>query len=83
MKFSIDGQVVLLRAPEGPLAAYIKRFVASLSVRGETRSLRHTARPIRSSGGALASGCNQDRYDSKYRLRSHGDPPPPHTRRHT
>ena len=31
MKFSIDGQVVLLRAPEGPLAAYIKRFAGSLS----------------------------------------------------
>lgn len=34
MKFSIDGQVVLLRAPEGPLAAYIKRFAGSLSEQG-------------------------------------------------
>lgn len=34
MKFSIDGQVVLLRAPEGPLAAYIKRFAGSLSEEG-------------------------------------------------
>ena len=34
MKYIIDGQVVLLRAPEGPLAAYIKRFAASLSEQG-------------------------------------------------
>ena len=34
MKFIIDGQVVLLRAPEGPLAAYIKRFAGSLSEQG-------------------------------------------------
>ena len=34
MKFSVDGQVVLLRAPEGPLAAYIKRFAGSLSKQG-------------------------------------------------
>ena len=35
MKFTIDdSQVVLLRAPEGPLAAYIKRFAGSLSEQG-------------------------------------------------
>ena len=34
MKCIIDGQVVLLRAPEGPLAAYIKRFAGSLSEQG-------------------------------------------------
>ena len=34
MQFSIDGQVVLLRAPEGPLAAYVKRFAGCLSEQG-------------------------------------------------
>ena len=34
MRYIVDGQVVLLRAPEGPLAAYIKRFAASLSEQG-------------------------------------------------
>ena len=34
MKYNVDGQVVLLRAPEGPLASYIKRFAASLSEQG-------------------------------------------------
>jgi len=34
MRYNVDGQVVLLRAPEGPLAAYIKRFAASLSEQG-------------------------------------------------
>jgi site-specific recombinase XerD len=34
VKFSIDSQVVLLRAPEGPIAAYIKRFAESLSEQG-------------------------------------------------
>jgi hypothetical protein len=34
MRYNVDGQVVLLRAPEGPLAAYIKQFAASLSDQG-------------------------------------------------
>lgn len=34
MRYIVDAQVVLLRAPEGPLAAYIKRFAASLSEQG-------------------------------------------------
>jgi site-specific recombinase XerD len=34
VRYIVDGQVVLLRAPEGPLAAYIKRFAASLSEQG-------------------------------------------------
>ena len=34
MRYIVDDQVVLLRAPEGPLAAYIKRFAASLSEQG-------------------------------------------------
>jgi integrase/recombinase XerD len=34
VKYVVDGQVVLSRAPEGPLAAYIKRFAASLSEQG-------------------------------------------------
>ena len=34
MKFSIDGQVVLLRAPEGLLEACIERFAGSLSEQG-------------------------------------------------
>ena len=34
MRYIVDGQVVLLRAPEGPLAAYIKRFAASLREQG-------------------------------------------------
>ena len=41
MKFSIDGQVVLLRAPEGPLAAYIKRFAGFLSEQGYARDSIH------------------------------------------
>ena len=34
MKYIIDGQVVLSRAPEGPLAAYIKPFAGSLRKQG-------------------------------------------------
>ena len=34
MKYIIDGQVVLSRAPEGPLAAYIKPFAGSLREQG-------------------------------------------------
>jgi site-specific recombinase XerD len=34
VKCTIDGQVVLLRAPEGPLAAYIKAFAGSLRKQG-------------------------------------------------
>ena len=34
MRYIVDGQVVLLRAPEGPLAAYVKRFAESLSEQG-------------------------------------------------
>ena len=34
MKFNIDSQVVLLRTPEGPLGAYIKRFAGSLRQQG-------------------------------------------------
>jgi integrase/recombinase XerD len=41
VKFSIDGQVALLRAPEGPLAAYIKRFAGSLSEQGYTPDSIH------------------------------------------
>lgn len=34
MRYIVGGQVLLSRAPEGPLAAYIKRFAASLSEQG-------------------------------------------------
>ena len=34
MRYIVDGQVVLLRAPDGPLAPYIKRFAASLREQG-------------------------------------------------
>ena len=34
MKFVISSQVVLSRAPEGPLAAYISSFAESLSAQG-------------------------------------------------
>jgi hypothetical protein len=34
VKCIIDSRVVLLRPPEGPLAAYIKRFAGSLSGQG-------------------------------------------------
>jgi integrase/recombinase XerD len=34
MRYIVDGQVVLLRAPEGPLASYIERFAASLREQG-------------------------------------------------
>lgn len=34
MRYIVDGQVVLLRAPEGPLAAYIKPFAGSLRKQG-------------------------------------------------
>ena len=34
MKYVVDGQVVLSRAPEGPLAAYIKPFAGSLRKQG-------------------------------------------------
>src|SRR5215831_16925716 len=34
VKYIIDGQVVLLRAPEGPLATYIKPFAGSLRKQG-------------------------------------------------
>ncbi len=34
MRYIVDGQVVLSRAPEGPLAAYIKRFAVSLGEQG-------------------------------------------------
>lgn len=34
MRYIVDGQVVLLRAPDGPLAPYIKRFATSLREQG-------------------------------------------------
>ena len=34
MRYIVDGQVVLLRAPEGPLAAYVKPFAESLRKQG-------------------------------------------------
>jgi site-specific recombinase XerD len=34
VEYIVDGQVVLLRAPDGPLAPYIKRFAASLREQG-------------------------------------------------
>jgi integrase/recombinase XerD len=34
VRYIVDGQVVLSRAPEGPPAAYIKRFAASLGEQG-------------------------------------------------
>jgi integrase/recombinase XerD len=34
VRYNVDDQVVLLRAPEGPLAAYIKQFAASLGEQG-------------------------------------------------
>jgi hypothetical protein len=44
MKCTIDGQVVLLRAPEGPLAAYIKPFAGSLRKQGGMPWKRFTVR---------------------------------------
>jgi integrase/recombinase XerD len=41
VKFIIDSELVLLRAPEGPLAAYIKRFAESLSEQGYTLDSIH------------------------------------------
>ena len=34
MRYIVDGQVLLLRAPDGPLAPYIKRFASSLREQG-------------------------------------------------
>ena len=34
MRYIVEGQLVLLRAPEGPLAACVKRFAVSLSEQG-------------------------------------------------
>ena len=34
MKYAINDQIVLLRAPEGPLSAYIGAFAAFLSAQG-------------------------------------------------
>jgi integrase/recombinase XerD len=34
VRYTVDGQVVLLRAPEGPLAAYIEPFAGSLRMQG-------------------------------------------------
>lgn len=41
MRYTVDGQVVLLRAPEGPLAAHISRFAASLREQGYTSDSVH------------------------------------------
>ena len=41
MKCIIDGKVVLLRAPEGPLAAYIKPFAGSLHKQGYAQETIH------------------------------------------
>src|SRR5664279_1329276 len=34
VRYTVDGQVVLLRAPEGPLAAYIELFAGALRMQG-------------------------------------------------
>ena len=41
MKCVIDSRVVLLRAPEGPLAAYLKPFAGSLKEQGYARYSIH------------------------------------------
>ena len=41
MRYTVDGQVVLLRAPEGPLAAYIKPFAGALRKQGYALETLH------------------------------------------
>lgn len=49
MKHIVDGQVVLSRVPEGPLAPYLAKFAASLQRQGYTRGYVH--RQVRLAAG--------------------------------
>ena len=46
MRYIVDGQVVLLRAPEGPLAPYLKPFAGSLLKQGYALKSIHRQVPI-------------------------------------
>ena len=86
MKCIIDSQVVLLRAPEGPLAAYVKPFAGSLREQGYAQdSIQRQvmlaacfSQWLNNQGVALRSVTSEHpprylRYRARRVLPSHGD----------